>query len=70
MGKLILGGFQAGLSWRTILLKRDAFEGFIPARVAQYDATDIERLLGNLDIVRSRIKIRVAIKNDNEYLSM
>lgn len=72
--KLILDGFQAGLSWRTILLKREAFreafEGFIPARVAQYDETDIERLLGNPAIVRSRIKIRAAIKNANAYLSM
>ena len=72
--KLILDGFQAGLSWRTILLKREAFreafEGFIPARVAQYDETDIELLLGNPAIVRSRIKIRAAIKNANAYLSM
>ena len=72
--KLILDGFQAGLSWRTILLKREAFreafEGFIPARVAQYDETDIERLLGNPAIVRSRIKIRASIKNANAYLSM
>ena len=74
MGRLILDGFQAGLSWRTILLKREAFreafEGFIPARVAQYDETDIELLLGNPAIVRSRIKIRAAIKNANAYLSM
>ncbi|MCH4023861.1 MAG: DNA-3-methyladenine glycosylase I [Acetobacter sp.] len=72
--KLILDGFQAGLSWRTILLKREAFreafEGFIPARVAHYGETDIERLLGNPAIVRSRIKIRAAIKNANAYLSM
>ncbi|MFT9399675.1 DNA-3-methyladenine glycosylase I [Acetobacter sp.] len=72
--KLILDGFQAGLSWRTILLKRDAFreafDGFVPECIAKYDATDIERLLGNETIVRSRIKIKAAIQNANAYVSM
>lgn len=72
--KLILDGFQAGLSWRTILLKRDAFreafDGFVPECVAEYDATDIARLLGDKTIVRSRIKIKAAIRNANAYVSM
>lgn len=72
--KLILDGFQAGLSWRTILLKRDAFreafEGFEPARVAAYGEADIERLLGNAGIVRSQIKIAAAIRNAKAYLAM
>ncbi|MCG0993914.1 DNA-3-methyladenine glycosylase I [Acetobacter indonesiensis] len=72
--KLILDGFQAGLSWRTILLKRDsfreAFEGFVPKHIAEYDEADIERLLGNATIVRSRIKIRAAIQNAKAYLEM
>ncbi|GAN59197.1 DNA-3-methyladenine glycosylase I [Acetobacter cibinongensis] len=72
--KLILDGFQAGLSWRTILLKRDAFreafEGFVPERIAEYNDLDIERLLGNAGIVRSRMKIRAAIQNANAYISL
>jgi DNA-3-methyladenine glycosylase I len=72
--KLILDGFQAGLSWRTILLKRDAFreafEGFEPARVATYGEADIERLLANAGIVRSRAKIVAAIRNAKACLAM
>lgn len=72
--KLILDGFQAGLSWRTILLKRDAFreafDGFVPERIAEYGEVDIERLLGNAGIVRSRMKIRATIQNARAYVSM
>lgn len=72
--KLILDGFQAGLSWRTILLKRDAFrqafEGFEPARIATYDEAEIERLLANPGIVRSRVKITATIRNAQAFLDM
>lgn len=65
--KLILDGFQAGLSWLTILKKRDAFrrafDGFDPHKVAAYDETDIERLLADKAIVRHRGKIEAAIGN-------
>lgn len=65
--KLCLEGFQAGLSWLTILRKRDAFRaafaGFDPAVVAGYDDADVERLLANADIVRHQGKIRAVIAN-------
>lgn len=65
--KLCLEGFQSGLSWRTILLKRDnfrlAFDGFDPRRVARYGPADVERLLGDAGIVRHRQKIEAAIAN-------
>jgi DNA-3-methyladenine glycosylase I len=63
--KLVLDGFQAGLSWITILRKRtafrSAFDGFDPQRIARYGATDIARLLGNPAIIRSRTKIEAAV---------
>eukprot|EP01039_Chlorochromonas_danica_P018971 gene18971-22916_t len=63
--KLILDGFQAGLSWITILRKREAFRAafhdFDPERVARYDEADIARLLADAGIVRSRAKIVSAI---------
>lgn len=72
--KLILDGFQAGLSWRTILYKRaafrDAFDGFAPERIARYEEADIERLLGNAGIVRSRAKIEATIGNARAYLEV
>jgi DNA-3-methyladenine glycosylase I len=72
--KLILDGFQAGLSWRTILARRDgfrrAFEGFDPERVAAYGADDVARLLGDAGIIRSRSKIGAAINNAKAYLAM
>jgi DNA-3-methyladenine glycosylase I len=56
--KLVLDGFQAGLAWITILRKRegmrDAFDGFDPEKVAAYGEADIERLLGDARIIRSR----------------
>ena len=72
--KLILDGFQAGLSWRTILARRDgfrrAFEGFDPERVADYGPDDVARLLGDPGIIRSRSKIAAAINNAKAYLAM
>jgi DNA-3-methyladenine glycosylase I len=65
--KLILDGFQAGLSWITILKKREnfraAFEGFDPARIARWDASDVGRLLQDPGIIRHRGKIEAAIGN-------
>lgn len=65
--KLILDGFQAGLSWITILKKRDAFReafaGFDPNLVAQFTADDVERLLQNPGIIRHRGKIEATISN-------
>ncbi|MBS0318959.1 MAG: DNA-3-methyladenine glycosylase I [Proteobacteria bacterium] len=72
--KLMLDGFQAGLSWRTILHKRDAFrkafKGFEPAKVARFTERDVERLLGDAGIVRSRAKIEAVIGNAKAYLAM
>jgi DNA-3-methyladenine glycosylase I len=72
--KLILDGFQAGLSWSTILHKRDAFrkafKGFKPEVVAKFTARDVERLLLDPGIVRSRMKIEAAIGNAKAYLAM
>lgn len=65
--KLILDGFQAGLSWITILKKREnfrqAFERFDPHVIAQWGEADIERLLGNSGIIRHRGKIEASITN-------
>ncbi|MDP1989406.1 MAG: DNA-3-methyladenine glycosylase I [Syntrophales bacterium] len=65
--KLILEGAQAGLSWLTILRKREnyrrAFHGFDPNRIAAYSHTDIQRLLQDAGIVRNRLKIESAIHN-------
>jgi DNA-3-methyladenine glycosylase I len=72
--KLILDGFQAGLSWRTILARREgfraAFEGFDPAVVAAYGPREVERLLADPGIIRSRSKIGAAINNAKAYLAM
>ena len=71
---LILEGFQAGLSWAIILRKREAFReafaGFDPARVAAFGPDDVERLLANPGIVRSRAKIEATIKGAQIYLAM
>src|SRR6202453_1648277 len=65
--KLSLEGFQAGLSWLTILRKREAFRsafaGFDFERVASFDERDVERLLGDSAIVRHRGKIEAVISN-------
>jgi DNA-3-methyladenine glycosylase I len=72
--KLCLEGFQSGLSWLTILRKRDnfraAFAGFDPAVVAEFDARDVERLLADAGIVRHRGKIGSTINNANRALQM
>jgi DNA-3-methyladenine glycosylase I len=70
---LILEGAQAGLSWETILRKRDAyrraFDGFDPAKVARYDARKLERLMGDEGIVRNRLKIASAVGNAKAFLT-
>lgn len=72
--KLQLDGFQAGLSWATILKKRDAFRevfaGFDPEKVARFTEADVERLLGDARIIRSRAKIEATIGNARAYLAM
>lgn len=71
---LILEGAQAGLSWSTILNKRQgyrkAFDGFDPEKVACYDNAKIARLLGNPDIVRNRLKIESAVVNAKAFLQV
>lgn len=71
---LVLEGAQAGLSWLTILRKREnyrlAFEGFKPEIVAQYTETDVQRLLGDPGIVRNRLKIESAIRNARGVLAI
>lgn len=71
---LILEGAQAGLSWSTILAKRDAyraaFAGFDPARVAKFNPRDIERLLKNEGIVRNQLKIQSAVANSRAFLAV
>jgi DNA-3-methyladenine glycosylase I len=72
--KLCLEGFQSGLSWRTILAKREnfraAFENFDFARVARFGAADIDRLLQDAGIVRHRGKIEAVINNAQRALEM
>jgi DNA-3-methyladenine glycosylase I len=72
--KLCLEGFQAGLSWRTILAKRAAFRaafaGFEPQRVAAFTDRDVQRLLADAGIVRHRGKIEAAIGNARALLAM
>jgi len=71
---LILEGAQAGLSWSTILNKRDcyreAFAGFDPARVARFDARRIEKLLANPGIVRNRLKVESSVSNARAFLEL
>ena len=70
----MLDGFQAGLAWITILRKReglrDAFDGFDPVKVAAYGEADIDRLLGDARIIRSRAKIKAAIRGAQIWLEM
>jgi DNA-3-methyladenine glycosylase I len=69
---LILEGAQAGLSWNTILNKRDnyrkAFEGFDPERVALYNRRKVQQLLGDPGIVRNKLKIASAVENAKAFL--
>ena len=71
---LILEGAQAGLSWITILRKREAyrkaFAGFDPAKVAKFDARKIERLMQDEGIVRNRLKIEGAVRNARAFLDV
>jgi DNA-3-methyladenine glycosylase I len=72
--KLMLDGFQAGLSWAIILRKRDgfrkAFAGFEPEKVAGFTESDVERLVLDPGIIRSRSKIEATIGNAHAYLKM
>lgn len=72
--KLVLEGFQAGLSWLTILKKRPrfrvAFDNFSADRIAAYGPDDIERLMNDAGIVRNRSKIDAAISNARAYLAL
>ncbi len=71
---LILEGAQAGLSWDTILQKREnyrkAFSGFDPATVARYNDKKVKALLGNAGIIRNRLKIASAISNARAFLTV
>ena len=71
---LILDGAQAGLSWLTILKRREgyrqAFDDFDPEKMARYGEKDIERLLKDERIIRNRLKIRSAIDNAKAYCKM
>ena len=72
--KLILDGFQAGLSWITILKKRDnfrsAFQNFDPHVIAEWGEEDVQRLLGDAGIIRHRGKIEATISNARAWLEM
>src|SRR5690349_23321800 len=71
---LLLEGAQAGLSWETILQKREnyrrAFAGFDPTRVANFKARDIQRLMRDAGIVRNRLKIHSAVTNAKAFLAV
>ncbi|NIR52967.1 DNA-3-methyladenine glycosylase I [candidate division KSB1 bacterium] len=71
---LVLEGAQAGLSWLTVLKKREAyreaFDNFDPTKVAQYDDNKIAELLSNGGIIRNRLKIHSAVKNARAFLGV
>jgi DNA-3-methyladenine glycosylase I len=71
---LVLEGAQAGLSWKTILYKRegyrDAFAGFDPSKVARFDRRRIEKLLQNPQIVRNRLKVESTVSNAAAFLAV
>ncbi len=71
---LILEGMQAGLSWLTVLKKREAFraafDGFDPGKVALYNETKIQELLANEEIIRNRLKINAAVANAKAFLKV
>src|SRR5437879_13121861 len=73
-GKLVLDGFQAGLSWAIILRKRDAFlhafEGFNPDKMARYDARRIAKILRDPGIVRNRQKVTSAVANARAFMTL
>ena len=72
--KLLLDGFQAGLSWITILRKREnfrqAFEGFEPERIARWGPGRIQKLMANPGIVRNRAKLEGSVRNARAYLAL
>ena len=72
--KLLLDGFQAGLSWITILRKRDnfrrAFDGFEAEKMARYTPKKLERLMQDAGIVRNRLKIEASVTNAQAYLEI
>jgi DNA-3-methyladenine glycosylase I len=72
--KLLLDGFQAGLSWSTILRKRDAYRtlygGFDPAKIARWKPAKIESLMKDARIIRNRQKIEGSVKNARAYLNL
>ena len=72
--KLMLDGFQAGLSWITILRKRDnfrkAFDGFDAEKMARYKPAKLERLMQDAGIVRNRLKIEASVTNAQAYLAI
>lgn len=72
--KLILEGFQSGLSWLTILRKRDtfrkAFQGFDARRIARYGEKDVARLMADTGIIRNRLKIEATIDNAKAFLEL
>ena len=71
---LILDAFQAGLSWRTILHKREnfhrAFDGFDPERIVRYNKRSVERLMKDAGIIRNRLKIEATIANAKTFLQV
>jgi DNA-3-methyladenine glycosylase I len=71
---LVLESAQAGLNWLTILRKREgyrhAFAGFDPHKVAAFQQRDVDRLLGNPDIVRNRLKVESAVNNACQFLEI
>ena len=71
---LVLEGNQAGLSWGTILRKREnfrrAFDGFDPGKVARYDGKKVRTLLGDAGIIRNRLKIQAAVANAKAFLEV
>ena len=71
---LILEGAQAGLTWQTILNRREnyrkAFSGFDPSKIAKYGDKDVERLLGDEGIIRNRLKIAATIQNAKMFLKV
>src|SRR5215217_3102936 len=71
--KLLLDGFQAGLSWITILRKRDnfrrAFDGFDPQKMARYTQPKLDSLMQDAGIVRNRLKVEASVSNAQAYLA-
>ena len=72
--KIVLEGFQSGLSWLTILKKREnfrrAFDQFNPEKIARYSKRDFDRLMGDAGIVRNKLKIEATIDNAKAYLEL